>query len=144
MQLLQRFPALRDWADRMAAIGHGHFEPMTSDEALHDVRAAQRDSAWKPAWPTVDDERLGQLMVVTADDYGRDPISGIVSAVSDRHITLTREAPDLGTVRVHFPKVGYELTAAARRCRVGTAARHARRAPRRGHRYESWRLTGAS
>jgi glutathione S-transferase len=111
--LLQRFPALRAWADRMAAIGHGHFEPMTSDEALHDVKAAQRDSAWKPAWPTIDDERLGQLMVVTADDYGRDPISGIVSAVSDRHITLTRETPDLGTVRVHFPKVGYELTAAA-------------------------------
>jgi glutathione S-transferase len=111
--LLQRFPALRAWADRMAAIGHGHFEPMTPDEALHDVKAAQRDSAWKPAWPTIDDERLGQLMVVTADDYGRDPISGIVSAVSDRHITLTRETPDLGTVRVHFPKVGYELTAAA-------------------------------
>ena len=35
--LLQRFPALRDWADRMAAIGHGRFEPMTPDEALHDV-----------------------------------------------------------------------------------------------------------
>jgi len=110
--LLQRFPALRDWADRMAAIGHGRFEAMTPDEALLDVKAAQRDPAWKPAWPAVDDERLRQLMVVNADDYGRDPISGIVSAVSDRHITLTREAPELGTVRVHFPKVGYELIAA--------------------------------
>jgi glutathione S-transferase len=52
-------------------------------------------------------------MILNADDYGRDPISGIVSAVSDRHITLTREAPEVGTVRVHFPKVGYELTAPA-------------------------------
>jgi hypothetical protein len=109
--LLQRFPALRDWADRMAAIGHGRFEPMTPDEALHDVKTAQSDAPWQPAWPMVDDDRVGQAVVLTADDYGRDPISGTVSAVSDRHVTLTREAPGLGTVRVHFPKVGYELTA---------------------------------
>jgi glutathione S-transferase len=111
--LLQRSPALRDWADRMAAIGHGRFEPMTPDEALHDVKTAQSEAPWKPAWPMVDDDRVGQAMVLNADDYGRDPISGTVSAVSDRHVTLTREAPGLGTVRVHFPKVGYELTAPA-------------------------------
>ncbi|HEY6511752.1 MAG TPA: glutathione S-transferase family protein [Burkholderiaceae bacterium] len=111
--VLQRFPALREWADRLAAIGHGRFEPMTPDEALHDVKAAQGEAPWQPAWPVVDDERLGQEMVLNADDYGRDPIGGTVSAVSDRHVTLTREAPGLGTVRVHFPKVGYELSAAA-------------------------------
>jgi len=111
--LLQRFPALREWADRMAAIGHGHCEPMTADEALQAVRAAQSDAPWTPNWPRVDDERIGQTMVLSADDYGRDPIDGVVSALSDRHVTLTREAGGLGRVRVHFPKVGYELTAAA-------------------------------
>jgi glutathione S-transferase len=86
---------------------------MTADEALQAVRAAQSDAPWTPNWPQVDDERIGQTMVLSADDYGRDPIDGVVSALSDRHVTLTREAGGLGRVRVHFPKVGYELTAAA-------------------------------
>ena len=43
------------------------------------------------------------------DDYGRDPVTGVLSAVSDRHVTVTREVPDLGAVRVHFPKVNYEV-----------------------------------
>jgi glutathione S-transferase len=109
--LLQRFPALSAWADRMAAIGHGRFEPMSAEDALQHVKVVQSGAWWQPAWPAVDDERLGQVMNLCADDYGRDVISGTVSAVSDRHVTLTREAPGLGTVRVHFPKVGYELSA---------------------------------
>jgi len=111
--LLQRFPALRAWADRLAAIGHGRFEPMTADEALREAKAAQVEAPWKPAWPVADDERVGQVMNLCADDYGRDVIGGMVSAMSDRHLTLTREAPGVGTVRVHFPKVGYELSAPA-------------------------------
>ncbi|HTP71194.1 MAG TPA: glutathione S-transferase family protein [Burkholderiaceae bacterium] len=111
--VLQRVPALCAWADRMAAIGHGRSEPMTPDEALHEARAAQGEAPWRPDWPTVEDERIGQAMTLTADDYGRDPMAGTVSAMSDRHVTLTREAPGVGTVRVHFPKVGYELGAAS-------------------------------
>jgi len=111
--LLQRFSGLRDWADRMAAIGHGRFESMSADEALQEAKRAQSEAPWKPAWPVVDDERLDRVMNLTTDDYGRDPISGTLSAVSDRHLTVTREAPGVGTVRVHFPKVGYELTAPA-------------------------------
>jgi len=110
--VLQRFASLRDWADRMAAIGHGRFEPMTAEQALRVAAAAQVAPAWQSQWPAVDDARVGRAMTLNADDYGRDPISGTLSAVSDRHVTLTREAPGLGAVRVHFPKVGYELSAA--------------------------------
>lgn len=111
--LLQRYPALCGWADRMAAIGHGRLEPMSPDDALQEAKAAQGEAPWQPSWPPTADERIGQAMTVTADDYGRDPIGGTVSAVSDRHVTLTRGAPGVGTVRVHFPKVGYELSPAA-------------------------------
>jgi len=111
--VLQRVPALGAWADRMAAIGHGHPEPMTADQALRAARDAQSEAPWQAAWPAADDERIGRTMTLSADDYGRDPVSGTVSTLSDRHVTLTREAPGVGTVRVHFPKVGYELSAAA-------------------------------
>ncbi len=107
--VLARFAALAAWADRMAAIGHGDAQPRGNDDALQAVRAAQGNAAWTPPWPTADDARLHRTVQVVPDDYGRDPVIGELSAVSDRHVTVTREVPDIGTVRVHFPKVNYEV-----------------------------------
>ncbi|HEX6722354.1 MAG TPA: glutathione S-transferase family protein [Burkholderiaceae bacterium] len=109
--LLAPFASLGAWADRMARIGHGQAQPLTPDHALQAVRAAQGAPAWAPPWPTVDDPRLARSVSVVPDDYGRDPVTGVLSAVSDRHVTVTREVPELGTVRVHFPKVNYEIVA---------------------------------
>jgi hypothetical protein len=110
--LLSAFSSLGAWADRMATIGHGSAQPRTGDDALQAARAAQRDAAWTPAWPAVADTRLGRVVTLLPDDYGRDPVIGALSAVSDRHVTVTREVPDLGTVRLHFPKVNYEVVPA--------------------------------
>jgi len=107
--LLAPFSSLGAWADRMAAIGHGNAQPRSGDDALQAVRAAQGAAAWTPPWPTANDDRLGRTVSVLPDDYGRDPVSGVLSAVSDRHLTVTREAPGVGAVRVHFPKVNYEV-----------------------------------
>jgi len=109
--LLLHFTALGAWADRMALIGHGNAQPRTANDALQAVRAAQGATAWTPPWPMVDDTRLRRTVSVVPDDYGRDPVTGVLSAVSDRHVTVTRELPGLGTVRVHFPKVNYEVVA---------------------------------
>jgi glutathione S-transferase len=111
--LLARFAALSAWADRIAAIGHGDPQPRSDDDALQAVRDAQGAAAWTPPWPAVDDARLNRAVTVLPDDYGRDPVTGTLSAVSDRHVTVTRHVPELGTVRVHFPKVNYEVVAAA-------------------------------
>ncbi|HEX6721145.1 MAG TPA: glutathione S-transferase family protein [Burkholderiaceae bacterium] len=108
-ELLARFPALGAWADRMAAIGHGDARPRANDDALQAVRAAQGRAAWTPPWPAADDARLQRTVRVVPDDYGRDPVTGVLSAVSDRHVTVTREVPDVGKVHVHFPKVNYEV-----------------------------------
>jgi glutathione S-transferase len=110
--LLQRFAVLGAWADRMAAIGHGRPRSCSVEEGLQAARRAPPEASWKPDWPAVDDVRLGREVSVQPDDYGRDPLIGTLSAVSDRHITLTREAPDVGWVRLHFPKVGYEVVLA--------------------------------
>ncbi len=107
--LLARFSSLGAWADRMAAIGHGDAQPRSDDDALQAVRAAQGIAAWTPPWPAADDARLHRTVRVVPDDYGRDPVTGVLSAVSDRHVTVTRSVPDLGAVHVHFPKVNYEV-----------------------------------
>jgi hypothetical protein len=49
----------------------------------------------------------GTRVAVSADDYGRDPIVGtLVAATADR-IILARDAGELGTLHVHFPRAGY-------------------------------------
>ncbi|MCW5660453.1 MAG: glutathione S-transferase family protein [Burkholderiaceae bacterium] len=110
--LLDRFSALGAWADRMAAIGHGRPRPTSIDEGLQAACDAQADAGWQPDWPAVNDVRLGCEVSLQPDDYGRDPVFGTLTAVTERHFTLTREAPDIGWVRLHFPKVGYEVVLA--------------------------------
>jgi glutathione S-transferase len=109
--LLSRYPSLSAWADRMAAIGHGRPQPIDAQESLAQARAAQSEPPWQPDWPAVDDERLQRTMQLCPDDYGRDPVIGVVTAISDRHLTLTRDVPGVGTVRLHVPKANFELSA---------------------------------
>jgi len=109
--LLSRFPALTAWADRIAAIGHGQPQPLDAQESLAQAKAAQSETPWQPDWPAVEDERLHRTMNLCPDDYGRDPVTGVVTAVSDRHLTLSREAPGIGTVRIHVPRANFELSA---------------------------------
>lgn len=111
--LLDRLALLGAWADRMAAIGHGRPQPGTVERGLQAARdASDGASAWQPGWPAVDDARLGREVAVQPDDYGRDPVFGTLSTMTDRHFTLTREAGGVGWVRLHFPKVGYEVVLA--------------------------------
>jgi glutathione S-transferase len=109
--LLSRFPSLNAWADRIAAIGHGQPRTIDAPQSLAQAQAAQSMSPWQPDWPAVDDERLQRTMQLCPDDYGRDPVIGVVTAVSDRHLTLSRDVPGIGTVRIHVPKANFELSA---------------------------------
>ena len=53
--------------------------------------------------------RPGDPVVVQADDYGRDPIEGVLAALTPTRITLARECGELDVIHVHFPRVGYVL-----------------------------------
>ncbi len=110
--LLAEFSALEAWEQRVKAIGHGRPAPMTSVEALDAARAAE------PATPEQGDPRdpqgltPGQRVTVVTDlDSGETPVAGTVRLVSRDTIAILREDPRVGTVCVHFPRVGYRVTA---------------------------------
>jgi glutathione S-transferase len=112
-EMLSEFPALEAWEQRVKAIGHGRPAPMTSAEALEVARAAS------PATPEREDPRdlqglrVGQKVSVVADvDSGEVPVSGTVRCVDRDRIALLREDPRVGTVCVHFPRVGYRIALA--------------------------------
>lgn len=111
--LLSEFPALEAWEQRVKAIGHGSPSAMTSGEALELARSSQ------PATPEQGDPKdpqglePGQKVSVVPDlDSGETPVVGRVRFVGRDSIAILREDARVGTVCVHFPRVGYRVTAA--------------------------------
>jgi glutathione S-transferase len=110
--LLGGLDRLEAWRTRVEAIGHGQRSEMTTTEALAVARATQ---------PSADIEhdvadplglKPGASVEVSADDYGRDPIRGVLVAANRERVVIGREDHDLGRLDIHFPRVGYIVTAA--------------------------------
>jgi glutathione S-transferase len=112
-KLLASLPRTRAWAQRMRAIGHGRRSEMTPAEALAAARRAE--PAPSPDHDADDPSGLspGEEVAVMADDYGRDPIRGMLVAAAPDRIVIQREVSELGWVNVHFPRLGYVLAPAA-------------------------------
>lgn len=106
-RLTADFAALRAWAARMDAIGHGRPTDMEAAEAFAIAAAA----APEPARPSDPHEaqglKPGMTVSVMADDYGRDPIAGAIAHVSAQEIAIRRTAEGAGDVIVHFPRAGF-------------------------------------
>ncbi len=112
-ELLAEFPALEAWEQRVKAIGHGRPTEMTSGEAVEVARAS------KPSTPQHDDPRdpqrlkVGQKVTVVPDlDSGEPAVAGVVRLVGRDCIAILREDPRVGTVCVHFPRVGFRVSVA--------------------------------
>jgi glutathione S-transferase len=110
--LLEGLPKTTGWRERMKALGHGRRSDMTGAEALAVALAAT--PANPPGSDPADPSGLkpGAAVAVRADDYGRDPIEGRLAAVNAERIVIARESGEFGVIHVHFPRVGYLLTAA--------------------------------
>jgi glutathione S-transferase len=112
--ILNATPAVGEWMDRMAAIGHGAMDKFGSADAITVAKAAEPmpagqnlliDSAFQ------DDHGipLGSAVSITAETFGPEPTQGVLIAATRTHYSLQREDPRVGTVHVHFPRIGYVL-----------------------------------
>jgi glutathione S-transferase len=112
--ILNPTPAVAEWMDRLAAIGHGTADPFSAADAIKVAQGAEPmppgqnlliDSAFQ------DDHgiALGARVTVTAESFGPEPTEGDLIAATRTHYTLAREEPRVGSVHVHFPRIGYVL-----------------------------------
>jgi glutathione S-transferase len=110
--LLEGLPKAMGWRERIKALGHGRRSDMTGEEALAIAKAATPVGG--PGVDAADPSGLkaGAAVTVRADDYGRDPIEGRLAALNAERIVIARESAELGVTHVHFPRVGYLLSAA--------------------------------
>ncbi|MGF6525307.1 glutathione S-transferase family protein [Variovorax sp. PvP013] len=108
--ILELTPAVLDWMDRMADIGHGESTPMTSAEAIEVARAATPHTLLSDS--TFQDDHgipLGSQVTVRAETFGPEETAGELVAASRMHYTLRRTDARAGTLDVHFPRIGYVL-----------------------------------
>lgn len=109
--LLDQFPALGAWEQRMRSLGHGRPTEMSAAEALEVAHASRSTTT---ALSDADDPQglaLGMKVGVTPDGIGGDPtVTGEVVSFDAEHIAIRRDEPRVGEVVVHFPRVGYRVS----------------------------------
>lgn len=107
--MLAGLDRVQAWRERLRAIGHGARREMEPAEALR--AATQTEPADGLGCDPDDPSGLhrGDPVVVQADDYGRDPVEGVLVTLTGDRITIARECGELDMVHVHFPRAGYVL-----------------------------------
>lgn len=110
-ELMAEFPNVRAWFERVKAIGHGRSTDMPTAEALAVAKAATSDAKEAVDPHDASGRKPGDRVVVSADDYGRDPMAGTLVFANTHEIAIRREAPEVGEVVVHVPRAGFRLSA---------------------------------
>ena len=111
--ILHATPAVVDWMDRMAALGHGAMEKFSAREAIEVATASTPAPLHGEMFQDEHDIALGSQVQVSAESFGREPTQGELVAATRMHYTLRRLDTRVGTVHVHFPRMGYALKAVA-------------------------------
>ena len=107
--ILDATPAVTAWADRMAAFGHGQMTAITAEAALQTAKGASPQALVDDFFQDEHGIALGSQVTIAAESFGTEPTAGeLVSATRTRY-TLRRQDDRVGTVHVHFPRMGFVM-----------------------------------
>jgi len=110
-KLVEPFPDVRAFMERMAAFGHGRVSESDGEAALAHAKESEPVLP-KLACAPPPGFSIGDAVRVTPIDYGLIPVEGKLVACSSEEIVLEREAPEVGRVMTHFPAPGFEIARA--------------------------------
>jgi glutathione S-transferase len=111
--VLDATPAVLEWMDRLAAIGHGKFEKFSALEAIAVAAAATPAPLHEDMFQDDHGISLGSRVIISSESFGVEPTEGELVAATRMHFTLRRVDERAGLVHVHFPRIGYQLKIAA-------------------------------
>ncbi len=107
-QILESFPRVREWRERMQSFGHGSFEALDSGAAIA-IAHASTPAPSAGVDGAIHGIAAGEKVVIAATDTGVEPVEGNLYAATDDRISIVREDARAGRVVVHFPRLGFEL-----------------------------------
>jgi glutathione S-transferase len=106
LDLIDDYPAVIAWVDRIQAFGHGTRSELSAERAM-DI-ATEEEPRPLPA-ETQDEEWIGQPVSIAPSDYWKEPVTGVLVASSAHRWVLERRLTASSNVNVHFPKQGFAL-----------------------------------
>lgn len=98
------------WFKAVDALGHGQRRDI--DQAMAFAAARSNDPRALPDSVADLPQSIGASVNVAPEDYGAEPVSGTLAALTENRIVLARETVDFGTLHVHFPRKNYSITPA--------------------------------
>ncbi|GAA5317297.1 MAG: glutathione S-transferase family protein [Candidatus Pelagadaptatus aseana] len=102
-------PEVREWYQRVAAIGHGQREEISAADAFAAARETQPRAL--PEGDNADTALLGKSVEVAPCDYALIPVTGTLVAYREDRIVVARDTSEFGVIHNHFPRSGYAVTA---------------------------------
>jgi glutathione S-transferase len=106
-KILESYPALQAWRERIAAFGHGTHDRLDGASAV----GIAHDAEPERSLGHVDTHgiAIGDKVVIAATDTGTDPIEGTLYGATKDRVSIERHDARAGKVVVHFPRPGFEL-----------------------------------
>ena len=106
--VLAPFDRVQAWMERVAAIGHGKREEMSSADAIAVARDAEPIAfAGEPVLP--EGIERGDAVVILPDEYGSGNVTGTLEYGDLHEIAVRRQTERAGEVVVHFPREDYTV-----------------------------------
>ncbi|ROM46683.1 glutathione S-transferase [Pseudomonas canadensis] len=109
--LVDAYPAVAAWLDRVLGFGHGTSTQMSADQALDVSRNAAPAVLPEEVFEDLNGFKAGQQVTICATDYGTDPVAGELLFTGREELILRRSDERAGTVHVHFPRMGFRIQA---------------------------------
>lgn len=107
--LVDAYPAVLAWYQRVIGFGHGAPSELSSADAIDVARNATPANILEEAFVDPNGFAVGQQVSVSAVDYGVDPVHGELAFNGQEEIILRREDERAGVVHVHFPRYGFQI-----------------------------------
>jgi glutathione S-transferase len=109
--LLADFTHLPAWEMRVAALGEGKRSAISAADAHRVARESAPTAIPRADANDAQGLRVGQHVTVEPDDSCRGVVSGDVAIAAANEIALRHRNDTVGEVVVHFPRIGYRITA---------------------------------
>ena len=109
--MLEDYPMIRAWMARIADMGQGASIKMEASEAIRIAHDATPETLPEHGFVSTQGLTLGQAVIVSAVDYGCDPVAGTLVHEASEEIVIAREDERVGLVHVHFPRIGFRIDA---------------------------------
>lgn len=107
--LVDAYPAVCAWLQRVLDFGQGTPIEMTAEQALAVAKGAEPVAL--PEFDSGFGFSKGQRVTVAATDYGVDPVEGELVYIGAEELVVRREDPRAGVVHEHFPRIGFRIEA---------------------------------